>query len=212
MHMQITKRDILIFWFIDNFGYVSAQHVATMFRMSLKSAYKRLNLLVKNSYLQHIRIFHRKHGVYLLTGKSLQLLPHSASIARINLSTYKHNLLLVDLLLALSCKHNCTYKTDRIIRRESGFSLKSVSRPHVPDAIMNVNGKNIAVELELTEKGAARIEKILKFYVRCTGYGEVWYFVDNPALLKKIQSRAAKMPFVKVNLLSEVLNSVEAAR
>ncbi len=210
--MQITSRDISMFMFIDNYGYVSAQQVATMFNVSLKSAYKRLSSLVKYGYLQHERIFHQKPGVYLLAGKALSLIPYPASIARINLSTYKHNLLLVDLLLALSNEYNCTYKTDRIICRESGFSLKSVSRPHVPDAVLlDIDEKNIAVELELTEKGAARLERILKFYVRCTDYGEVWYFVEGPALLRKIQNKAAKMPFVKVNLISEVLSDVSKA-
>ncbi|MCL6478858.1 MAG: hypothetical protein K6T65_10620 [Peptococcaceae bacterium] len=210
--MQITQRDISMFMFIDNFGYVSAQHIAIMYNMSLKSAYKRLNSLVKNGYLQHIRIFHRKHGVYLCTAKALSLIPYPASIARINLGTYKHNLLLVDLLLALSNEYNCTYKTDRIIRREQGFSLNPSSRPHFPDAVLSISGNNIAVELELTEKGAARLNRILKYYIRSTLYSEVWYFVSSPALAHKIQNKTIKMPFIKVQLLSEVLSDVKAAR
>jgi hypothetical protein len=54
----------------------------------------------------------------------------------------------------------------------------------LPDAVVELDGKTIAVEVELTAKTAARVRDIMR---RVVGrYGRVWYFVA-PAAATVVQ-------------------------
>lgn len=207
--MQLTARDLEIISWIDSFGYVTAQQVFSQFNLNPKRGYRRLRLLVQEKYLLHKRIFIGKPGVYQAGGKGLALIADDPEqppgLAPVRPATMEHNLLLVDLALALIKKTGGTWKTDRQIRREAGFVPNG---QRVPDGVLTLpDGKKVAVELELTTKSTRRLEKILKGYARATGYDEVWYFAQRPALAEKIRELSRRMPFVRVFLLKGVLIS-----
>jgi len=205
--MQLTARDIEIIRWIDSFGYVTAQQVFSQFNLNPKRGYRRLRLLAQEGYLLHKRIFVGQPGIYQAGGKGLALIADDPEqppgLASVKPAIIAHNLLVVDLALALARQMGGAWRTDRQIRRDKGFVPQGY---HVPDGVLTLpGGKKVAVELELTTKSTRRLEKIMKSYARATEYNEVWYFAQRPALAEKIRERARRMPFIIVFMLSEVI-------
>ena len=50
---------------------------------------------------------------------------------------------------------------------------------HLPDGIMTLDNKQIAIEVELSRKSKLRLEAILKAYAAQFSIQTVWYFVRN---------------------------------
>ncbi len=141
------------------------------------------------------KVFQNRPGVYGAGIKGITVANDSLPVARLLLGTYEHDSQLVDLSIMLEKKTGADWQTERQIRHERG--LKGVGwRGHCPDGILIFTGGNrIAIELELSPKGTAKIEKILKEYAK-KQYEEIWYFVNSGYLAAKIQSAA--LPFIKV--------------
>jgi len=216
--MLVTERDLEIIRYIDSFGYVAAEQIFNRFKISQKRGYRRLHLLVAEGYLQHKRIFIGRPGIYRGGSQGLALIcddperPHRPATIRV--ATIEHDLMLVDLASALVQKYGGTWKTERQIWRERGFTAVE-AKMHVPDGILTLpagdgdgqKNQKIAVELELTAKSGQRLEKIIRGYARAAEYTEVWYFVKNLALAEKIREIAQRMTFIKIYLISEVMTT-----
>lgn len=63
---MLTERDKKILWFISGFGYVCARHVIAAFPLSERVAYRRLQRLVRDGYLQRKRVLADLPRVYFL--------------------------------------------------------------------------------------------------------------------------------------------------
>ncbi|MHB1949749.1 MAG: replication-relaxation family protein, partial [Gammaproteobacteria bacterium] len=78
-------------------------------------------------------------------------------------------------------------------------------RGHIPDGILvHQDGKQIAIEIELTLKAKDRMERLLKNYGTRFEYKEIWYFCA-PHIMSIFIERAVKMPYVKIHNLMEYL-------
>ncbi len=76
---------------------------------------------------------------------------------------------------------------------------------HLPDGILVFpDGKQVAIEVELSCKSKQRLEAILKTYAAQFSLQEVWYFCRQ-SMLPRLQETAKAMPFVKIHSLSEFL-------
>ena len=81
-------------------------------------------------------------------------------------------------------------------------------RGHTADGILVFpDGKEIAIEVELTYKGAHRTENILKGYCAQFSIHEVWYFCSEN-ILAMIGELAKSMPFIKMYNLKEYLPKI----
>jgi hypothetical protein len=171
------------------------EQVASKFGLSVFTVKKRLSELKNWDYLVYEKLFHEKPGVYRAGAKGAAVTGDSLPAARLTLGSYEHDLQLVDLAVSLEQKTGAHWQTDRQLRHEKG--LKGVGTPgHSPDGILLFpGGDRVAVELELSPKGAGRLEKILREYVR-RRYKEVWYFVNSGYLAARIQTAA--LPLIKV--------------
>jgi hypothetical protein len=59
--------------------------------------------------------------------------------------------------------------------RANRKSEQGVKQPHLPDAIVTINGRKIAIEVELSTKTYSRLEKILQ-ELADADYDAIWYF------------------------------------
>jgi len=165
---------------------------------SKQVVYRRMKLLGEEGYVIHERIFVDEPGVYRVAKKGVDVSGDDLGPGKITIGTYKHDLKVVNLALELEAKTGGSYLPERRIRKEKG--LQGVGQAgHVSDGILILpDEKKIAVEVELSTKGTARLEKILKGYVRLTEFTAVWYFVESPAIAEKVKNLSAKMPFIEV--------------
>ena len=70
---------------------------------------------------------------------------------------------------------------------------------HMPDAEVGLEGKLVAVEVELTQKQQARIEAIAREL--CARYAAVWYFCTR-STLAQLEAIAAKSGFERLQVLA----------
>ncbi len=196
--MRVTERDIKLLKWINKFGFVTINQVTKFLGIKKSAGYEMINRLVVNKYLLHEMIFHRQKGAYKLTPRGAALADENLpALRRINIMNYNHDIKLTDLILDL--QHNLNYKvtTEREIRHN--FARNSWgTQNHTPDAILDLNSQNIALELELTRKSKARFDKIFQHYLQTPKYKEVWYFSDSKEVLKFLAPYSEKANFFKV--------------
>lgn len=206
---MLTERDIEIMRYIHKFGYLAARHVTAAFKMHPKAAYRRLSIMTKSGYLRRVRPLAEEAGVYLLTEHGIEACDAGRGRARIRLHTFKHDLLVADIALALAATGGDRWITERELRAGAGGIGRPGPRAHVPDGVLARSGKRIAVEVELTAKPKARLEKLLRGYVRRTEYQQIWYFCKTKRQAEHIQDVARRIApsLVVTKLIEEVLKN-----
>jgi hypothetical protein len=192
----LTERDVQIIRWINSHRAATLQQVAKKFELGYEVVRHRLSRLRSVDYLVYENLFFHKPGVYMAAAKGVALAGDDLPPVRLQLSSYIHDLQLVDLALRLEQETGVFWMTDRQLRREKG--LRGIGTTgHCPDGVLIFPDSNdkVAVELELTSKGMERTEKILEEYAK-KQYKEVWYFVgrDLPSSIIK----TLFLPFIKV--------------
>jgi hypothetical protein len=193
--VRLTERDLQMIRWINGHRVATAEQVASKFGLSAPTAKKRLQGLKSLDYLVYEKVFQGKPGIYRAAARGIAVTEDSLPVARLVLGSYEHDLQLVDLAVSLEHRTGAQWQTDREIRHEKG--LKGVGTfGHSPDGVLLFpGGARIAVELELSPKGAGKIEKIFMEYAG-SQYQEVWYFVNCDYLAARI--RSAALPLIKV--------------
>ena len=192
---RVTARDKEIVRWIGRLRMASAAQVAERFDLGRAVAYARLGGLVRLGLLEHARVFHRAPGVYLATRAGLASVDLDLPPARIDLRTYAHDLELTSLVSELEREHGRErIITEREMRAADAplggvpaegprFAIPLAGaygqlqltpagrqRLHFPDCVV-AQGCGapstwmLAVELERTAKGRARLRRILAGYV-----------------------------------------------
>lgn len=205
--MRLTKRDLVLLDWINQFGFVNAKLVAQFLKVSLAVAYRRLRKLVQHQYLHHQSIYFGLPGVYQVTSLgvavSQSVLPAPRSIRQ---ASYHHDLAVTALSLVLCEQYQGSYVSERLLRHRAGS--KGVGQfGHFCDGVLNKEGKQIAIEVELTKKGKQRREKILKHYLKSFDYEEVWYFCGNREVENQLRPFLKDLPFLKLHTLSDFIDT-----
>lgn len=204
--MIMTKRDIEILKFINEFGYCEMPQIERQFSLKKPRSYQVIKRLINEGLVVHEYILRNRHGVYRLTkgGANLTDLP---AIKFISLGGYLHQLKVIDVYQRLMKLYpDALWISERILQQNkfSGGRLRRYG--HIADGMLLFpDGTKIAVEVELTMKGKSRLDKILKSYRANLSVKEVWYFCEKE-ITNKIRSAAACWPFVIVFEINEILN------
>jgi hypothetical protein len=203
---RLTPRDKAIVRWIGRLRMAGAAQVAERFGLGRAVTYARLRGLVRLGLLEHARIFHGAPGVYLATRVGLASVDLDLPPARTDLRTYAHDLELSWLVLGLEREFGPDrVRTEREMRaadtspgRPAGerprFAVSLTGargqlyltpagypRLHFPDcAVIGAGDESdrlLAVELERTTKGRARLRRIVVGYVAARHIGSVRYYV-----------------------------------
>ena len=204
--MPITLRDIDILNFINDFGYCNINHISKRFGFNYPRNYEVMRKLIKEGTVIHEFILKYQHGIYRLTNQGAKLTDFPP-IKTVNLAHYHHHLIATDLVISLWQKYpDASLFTERQLKRDQLEGGKR--RPgHLPDAVLQMpDGKNIAIEVELTPKWKKRFEKIIKGYAASFYYKEVWYFCPTQ-LMARLKILIGNMDFIKLyDLKDDCLN------
>ncbi len=204
---RLTARDKEIVGWIGRLRMANAAQVAERFGVGRAVGYARLSGLVRLGLLEHARIFHSAPGVYLATRAGLAAVDLTLPPSRTDLRTYEHDLELSGLVIELEREFGAErISTEREMRAaDTPIGSAPVERPrfavpvfggrgqlqltpvghprlHFPDCAVLVEGraaKVLAVELERTAKGRARLRSILSGYVGARHIDGVRYYVTS---------------------------------
>ena len=181
--MKITKRDLRMISWVNQFGYATAEQIARKFKIAKQIVYRRLRNLEKNGYVIYERILFGQPGVYRPTSEILALAgAELPAVRRISLANYVHTLRLIDVCIDMELKYpNAKIVTEREIRARAGNAGPG-QEGHFPDAVISHFVKKFAIEFEKSPKGRNRRQKIQNQFLRgnLPGVGAVdgvWYIV-----------------------------------
>lgn len=184
---RVTSRDVAVVRWIGRCRFALAGQVAGRFAMDERNAYRRLRGLVGLGLLEHRRVFHAQPGVYLATVAGLQTAAVELPRARVDIRTYRHDRIAVEVLVELEREFGRErLVTERELRSREGQGSEGLRYAvrlggeatrrglHFPDlAVESENGRPLVVEVELAVKGRARLESIVGAYVRGRHVGGV---------------------------------------
>ena len=175
---------------------MTAYQIRDFMGVSSATAYRRIKKLYDAGYLKRNRVLHNQSRIYWPSSKSiLSIQDELKRIKNISLGTFHHDKTLVDLALSLEFKTNGNYIPERRIRQE-----RANQTGRVPDGCLRLlNDQKIAIELELSMKSQARIQKIIKSYMTNFDYNEVWYFTNKPSVERALQKHTPKNSHIKIN-------------
>lgn len=227
----MTARDKEIVRRIGRLRMACATQVAERFDLGRAVTYARLGGLVRLGLLEHTRIFHGAPGVYLATRAGLAAVDLELPPARIDLRTYTHDLKLTSLVSELESEHRRErVSTEREMRAADApvggtpaegprFAIPLAGahgqlqltpagrqRLHFPDcAVARRCGETstgmLAIELERTAKGRARLRRILAGYVAARHITAVRYYARGDRVRDLVESEVAAL---RANALIEV--------
>ena len=183
------NRNIKIIRFINEFGFCELPQIQKQFGLNKSNAYKVMQRLIKDGYVMHERIFYHRHGVYRVTrnGASVSGLP---MLSQVSVGNYEHQIAVIEIYIKLMRQYpDASWLTERMIRRTGDMPGKGRDK-HYADALMILSdGRQIAIEVELTMKSKNRLKDIMMDYMILFDIKEVWYFCA-PAIVDKVRNIA----------------------
>ena len=210
--MIFQKRDAKVLQWVNGFGFASADQIKEFMGVGSTAAYVRIKKLVEGGYLTRERILHGQARIHKVTKKGVlasgdAVLP----LSYVNLGTFRHDFMLVDLGLMLEKETGGSFMPDRRIRHNEGLSGVG-QLGHVADGYLHIGEENpIAVELELSVKSRARIQSIIDGYGGNLAVKEVWYYTDNKEVARAIEKSAKGFSFIKVRQIPAKMNNKSLA-
>jgi len=210
--VQLTDRDRELLAFVAEHRIVLGAHVQALLEVSPKAARGRLRSLTAAGLLRRVPVFHRPGDCHQITGKGLALIGSRLPRPRVDLRSYEHDVGIAWLWLAARAGtfgalreiiserrmrwHEATEDGRQVplAVRLGGVGRGGRERLHYPDLVLvDVTGKRIAFELELSGKARTRREMILAGYGADARIDAVVYLVDDPAVWRAIEQSARKL-------------------
>ena len=181
--VRLKDKDLLLFDFVAKFGFASVDQLHSYLGWSINSLKTRLSHLVNDGYLANHRIFFGKPSVYSITRKGNTT--GLAIVKEISLSTYDHDMMVIDVFLKLRDRF-ASYATEKMIRAERGVGVGKFGR--IPDMVgYTAERKDIAIEVDRTDKSLDRVRKIVSTYVLESKYNEVWFICANQLIFNNLE-------------------------
>jgi hypothetical protein len=206
--ITITARDRELLEFLAEHRLVLDSHVHSLLG-SRSAADARLRALDRAGLVQQGTRFHGQPRSYQITRSGLDAVGSSLPRPRIDLREYKHDVGVAWLWLV--ARRGAFGPLRELISeralRSGDMTPEGRSRPlgvrlggvgprgreslHYPDLlIVDPHGRRIALELELTPKGAGRRDRILAGYASDARIDAVLYLVEDRRIARKLEASA----------------------
>ncbi len=210
--IRLTDQDLELLGFLAEHRLALPDHAAKLLGVQPETAKARLSKLVDGGYVRREPLFRGKPPMYLIDKDGLDVVRSSLPVPRIDLRTYEHDVGTAWLWLAARAATFGPLREvlgERRLRshdgarepgvepfgvRLGGVGPRGQERLHYPDLLLRTaEGRRIALELELSSKGPARLATIL------TGYGAdpridgVVYLVRGASVARTVQDTARRL-------------------
>lgn len=204
MSIRLMVRDRVLLGWMNKMGFVTLDQICKKFNIAKRTAYGRLQKLIAHELIIHQRLFHNL-GTYRASQLGVQLSGSELPpLKRLPPATFYHDQQVTNLSLALMKRFGGDYISEWQLRYENnqnGFGESS----HIPDGILILDDKQMAIEVELNQKSKRRREHIFDYYIQRFDYKAVWYFCANKEIERQILPYTEKLDFFKTFMLSEFI-------
>ena len=222
--MRITDRDREVLAFAADHRIVLAAHVASLLGTSAGASDARLRALSAAGLLTRKAVFHQQPPCYRATRQGLATIGSGLRAPSIDVRCYAHDVGMAWVWLiarAGGFGELRGYVSERQMRsrdarpdregdpfamRLGGVGAGGRARLHYPDLLLRTaEGRRVAVELELTDKGRSRREGILAGYAADNRIDAVLYLTDRPRLARALGESARRLgitALIRVELVS----------
>ena len=158
--MILVDRDYEIMREIERWRFCLSRHIKFLGGFEGQRACdRRLKVLIKAGYIDRKKILYGVPSVYFLTHKGKMLIGANKRQDKIRVEKIPHDIAVVETAIYFMLKHKIQLAeiiTEKQINSSSGFG----ERKHCPDFVIERNDKKVCVEVELSLKAKARLEKI----------------------------------------------------
>ena len=183
--LELTDRDIAVFKLAHEHRFIAYSQIREGFwknrKVPAKTCYKRIERLLRSGFLAKVRSTRKGLDCYFVTDKSLQVLNERGLDSSLALyqptewfdRSIDHDLKVTNLRILFRDLGLDSWTSERVARERD--HLKKV-----PDGILNIGGKKIAIEFEnlgLT-KEMVRYQAMLNYYKEHENYVLLFMIVD----------------------------------
>jgi DNA-binding MarR family transcriptional regulator len=190
----IDAADRELLRFLSLHRATTAAQIPTLLGLSESRATARLRRLEQMQLLRRQRIFHGRPSTVTITAPGRRVIGSRLPQPRISLTEYRHDVGVGWLWLA--ARRGAFGPLREIV---SELELRAAARPangidqHRPDLMLTTAaGKQVAVELELTLKDRARLDRIMLGFAGDPSLNAVLYLVPNARVGRGIEDAARR--------------------
>ncbi len=210
--LRLTEPDRTLLEFLAEHRIVRANHVARLLEVSLPAARHRLRRLCHAGCVSDGRLYADQPKHYQITRDGLRRAGSALPAPRLDQMEYRHDVGVAWLWLAArsgrfgslreihSERHMRSHDkraqdgSDRFGVRVIGEGPSGGELTHYPDMLLRTAaGNRVAIELELSSKSPARLERIIGRYAADRRFDAVVYLVDDDRRARQIRAAAAKL-------------------
>jgi len=206
--VELRDRDYRIFREVERWRFCMGRHIQYLAGFaSQRTCDRRLRMLADNGYLTRHRVLYGVPNVYMLTRKSKTLIYANKRQDKIRLDQIMHDVTVLDVAICFMRSLGLTgadIKTEKQLHQQGGFG----TRTHHPDFIFTKSNKTYCVEVELSLKSKARLEKNIKS--NFSKYDvQIWVTDENGTKLSRILE-GFKLPYANIEItnVKEIKNNV----
>lgn len=208
--MELRERDFKVFREVERWRFCLGRHIQFLAGFSSqRTCDRRLRLLLADGYLTRHMVLYGVPNVYQLTRKSKALIFANQRQGSIRLDQIMHDITVLDVATSLMKSIGLSpedIKTEKQLHQEDGFG----TRTHHPDFVFTKDDKTYCVEIELSLKAKARLEKNIKsnFLKYDT---QIWVVDGNGSsnvakLLRMLEGFKTAYPNIQITNTKEVQN------
>ena len=204
--MELSERDFRVFREVERWRFCLGRHIQFLAGFStLRTCDRRLRKLLDEGFLTRKMVLYGVPGVYKLTRKSKGLIYANQREEKIKLDQIMHDITVLDVAIYFIKSLNLKpyeIKTEKQLHQLDGFG----ERTHQPDFTFAKDNHTYCVEVELSLKSKARLEKNIKSNFRNYDI-QIWVTDENKTKLVHILEDF-KIPYsnMEITNIMEVKN------
>jgi DNA-binding MarR family transcriptional regulator len=219
--LSLSERDLAVLELAAEHRAVQSAQIARLLAVSEGAARARLARLAAAGLLRAARPYDRQPRIHQITAAGLRATGSALAPPRLGLALLRHDLGLGWLWPAArdgafgplrelyserairsreggpgaSAPPDASAPSvaERLAVRAGGYGPRGGRRLHHPDLVfLSAGGRRVAVELELSSKGGARLERIIARYAADPAYDLVIYLTDEPRIAERVRAAARR--------------------
>jgi len=200
--MIITDRDMEILRLVYRFKFCLGRHVGALMGFTgARASDRRLKALVEAGYLARRKYLYGVPYLYTVAHKGRILIGANKRENKIRLEQITHDIIVLDTVIFFKEKYNLALsdiESERELHIRDGFG----TRKHQPDFVFTYKDKKYAVEIELTPKAKANLERNVQG--NYLGFDSQIWITDDIKVLKMIQSLFNEYGGIEIVRLGEI--------
>lgn len=208
MNIQLTNRDTVIMQEISRWRFLLSRQIKHLAGFSGQRACdRRLAKLIDANFIERRKYLYGVPSLYFVTRKASKLFNLDFYTEHIRIEQITHDIATIDTAIYFIKAKNIdreTLMTERMLKHIYGFGQS----PHQPDFTYKADSKTICVEVELTEKAKATLERNVKNNFM-NYHKQIWTVPKDKVKIVSNLTELSKEYPLEIIMLEEVKNFVK---